>query len=67
MKFEIIYHLEGTRKVGAVVPDSVPLPDNWSEMSNEAKDSWIYGNQTSAELVFEDIHHATATDIVWAD
>jgi hypothetical protein len=67
MKFEIIYHLEGTRKHTATVPDSVPLPDNWSEMSTNEKDSWVFDNQTHAELVFEDIHHATATDIVWAD
>ena len=67
MKFEIIYHLEGTRKVTATVPDSVELPDYWAHFTNEEKDAWIFENQSSSELAFEDIHHATATDIVWAD
>jgi hypothetical protein len=67
MKFEIIYHLEGTRKVEVTVPDSVELPDVWSEFTNEQKDAWIFSNQTESKDVFEDIHHATATDIEWAD
>lgn len=67
MKFEIIYHLQGTRKVEAVVPDSVPLPDNWSEMSEWQKDGWIFNNQTEVRDIFEDIHHAEAESIEWAD
>ena len=67
MKFEITYHLEGTRKVEVTVPDSVPLPESWSDYSNDEKDAWIFSNQTEAKDIFEDIHHATATDIEWAD
>ena len=67
MKFEIIYHLEGTRKVIATVPDSVPLPDEWSEYDNEQKDAWIFSNQSKSEDIFEDIHHATAMSIEWTD
>lgn len=67
MKFEITYHLEGTRKIEVVVPDSVPLPDDWSGFTNEDKDAWIFANQSGSKDVFEDIHHATATDIEWMD
>ena len=67
MKFEIIYHLEGTRKVEIVVPDSVPLPDDWSRLAPEDKDSWIYTHQTESKDIFEDIHHATATSVEWSD
>ena len=67
MKFEIIYHLEGTRKIEATVPDSVQLPDNWSDYSNEDKDSWIFANQSESKDIFEDIHHASAIGVEWAD
>ena len=67
MKFEITYHLEGTRKVIATVPDSVPLPDEWAEYDNEQKDAWIFSNQSGTEDIFEDIHHANATSIEWTD
>lgn len=67
MKFEIIYHLEGTRKIQVVVPDSVPLPDEWSEYNYEEKDAWIFANQSGTEDIFEDIHHANATSIEWTD
>lgn len=67
MKFEIIYHLEGTRKIKVVVPDSVPLPDEWSEYDNEQKDAWIFSNQSGTEDIFEDIHHANAMSIEWTD
>lgn len=67
MKFEITYHLEGTRKVEIVVPDSVPLPDDWANYTNEEKDSWIYTHQTESKDIFEDIHHATAMSVEWAD
>lgn len=67
MKFEITYHLEGTRKVEIVVPDSVPLPDEWSVLANWEKDEWISANQTEVKDIFEDIHHATAMGIEWAD
>lgn len=67
MKFEIIYHIEGTRKVEIVVPDSVPLPDEWSVLANWEKDEWISANQTESRYIFEDIHHAEATRVEWAD
>ena len=67
MKFEITYHLEGTRKVEIVVPDSVELPDVWSDFTNEQKDAWIFSNQSEAKDIFEDIHHATAMSVEWAD
>ena len=67
MKFEITYHLEGTRKVEAEVPDSVELPDFWADFTNDQKDAWIFSNQSGSRDIFEDIHHATATDIEWAD
>ena len=67
MKFEIIYQLKGVRKIHAVVPDSVQLPSGWEGWSPEIKNAWIYENQTSSEFVFEDIHHAEAESIEWAD
>jgi hypothetical protein len=53
--------------VEVVVPDSIPLPESWSEYSNDEKDAWIFSNQSDVQDIFEDIHHATATDIEWAD
>lgn len=67
MKFEIIYEVKGTRKIIAEVPDSKELPLQWSEWSLIAKNAWIYENQTSSDFVFEDIHHAEAESIEWAD
>ena len=67
MKFEITYHLEGTRKVEAEVPDSVELPDFWADFTNDQKDAWIFSNQITVRDIFEDIHHASAQSIEWAD
>ena len=67
MKFEITYKLEGTRKDIATVPDSLELPDNWADYTTIQKDEWIYENQTSHEIVFEDIHFAEAESVEWAD
>jgi hypothetical protein len=67
MKFEIVYELKGTRKDVATVPDSVALPDNWSDYTLSQRDEWIYENQSSCEVVFEDIHFAQASSVEWAD
>ena len=67
MKFEITYEIRGTRKVEIVVPDSVQLPDDWSRLAEEDKDSWIYTHQTSSKDIFEDIDYARATYVEWAD
>jgi hypothetical protein len=67
MKFEIIYEIKGTRKDIAIVPDSVELPDNWARYTLSQRDEWIYENQTSHEVIFEDNHFAEVVDIEWAD
>lgn len=67
MKFEIIYHLEGTRKVVITVPDKHTLPDDWDSLTKAAKDEWIYSRQSKSEITFEDIDHAEAVAIDWVD
>lgn len=67
MKFEIIHEIKGTRKTEAVVPDSVQLPDDWSDRTTIEKDAWIYENQSASQLIFEDIHHAEAYSVEWMD
>lgn len=67
MKFEITYTLQGVRKDTAIVPDSIPLPDNWSEWTPYDKDEWIYTNQTSHETTYEDIHFVSAEAVEWVD
>lgn len=67
MKFEIIYEIKVTRKVEIVVPDSVQLPDDWSRLAPEDKDSWIYTHQSSSKDIFEDIDYATAMSVEWSD
>jgi hypothetical protein len=66
MKFEIIYQLKGTRKVIAEVPDSYELPLSWGDMSEADRDEWIYNRQNRGEIVIEDIHHAQADSVEWA-
>lgn len=67
MKFEIIYGLKGTRKHIVTVPDRNLLPDGWSEYTLAQKDAWIYDHQTLVDVIFEDLHHAEAESIEWAD
>lgn len=67
MKFEIVYHLEGTRKVEIVVPDSVQLPDYWAHFTLDEKGAWIYTHQSESKDIFEDIHHAVAMSVEWSD
>lgn len=67
MKFEIVYEIKGTRKHLVTVPDSVELPEDWARYTQEDRDSWIFLNQSSAEIVFEDIDHAKALSVEWAD
>lgn len=67
MKFEITYHLEGTRKMIITVPDSHELPENWADWLKCDQDKWIYSRQSASEFVFEDIHHAEAESVEWAD
>jgi hypothetical protein len=67
MKFEITYELKGTRKVIATVPDSFELPLDWADWVENDKDEWIYNRQSAGEIVFEDIHHAQAQSVEWAD
>jgi hypothetical protein len=67
MKFEIIYEIKGTRKHIVTVPDSAELPEDWARYTQEDRDSWIFLNQSSAEVIFEDIDHAKAVSVEWAD
>ena len=67
MKFEIIHEIKGTRKTVVTVPDSNLLPEDWSTLSLDSKDAWIYEHQLSNQVIFEDLHHAQAESIEWAD
>lgn len=67
MKFEIIYHLQGTRKMLISVPDSHQLPDDWDKLTRIQKDDWIYSRKSKSEILFEDIDSAEAVAIDWVD
>jgi hypothetical protein len=67
MRFEILYKVEGTRKVIATVPDTHELPINWGDWTDEDKDEWIFNRQSSSEFVFEDIHDVKTISVEWQD
>jgi hypothetical protein len=64
MKFRIIYALNGTRGIDVTLPEGTELPSDWSSMTYQEKDEWIYSREIAKELSFEDIDYAGAVEIV---
>jgi hypothetical protein len=64
MKFRIIYALNGTRGIDITLPEGTELPSDWSSMTYDQKDEWLYSRQITKELSFEDIDYAGAVEIV---
>jgi len=59
-EFTITYKIEGVRVVKVLLPEGKEFPINWDNMLPEIQDEWLYENQQSSELSYEDIHHSEA-------
>lgn len=59
-EFTITYKIEGVRVIKVLLPEGKEFPKNWDDMPPEIQDEWLYENQQSSELSYEDIHHSEA-------
>ena len=62
-KFKITYALNGTRAVEITLPEGTKMPEDWQDMSMDAKDEWLFGVQSNSKMLAEDIDYAEALSI----
>lgn len=55
MKFNLLYEIKGTRMIEVTLPEGAELPNNWQDMTLTQQDEWLFGNEESNKIVFEDM------------
>jgi len=63
MKFRVSYLVSGMRVVEVHIPEGTELPTNWADMTNEQKDEWLFGKQSTSRVLMEDLDYAEAHKI----
>lgn len=63
MKFRVSYLVSGMRVVEVNIPEGTELPTNWADMTNEQKDEWLFGKQSTSRVLMEDLDYAEAHKI----
>ena len=62
-QFLITYKTVGLRRILVEIPSSIQLPSNWSSLSLEEQDEWLYEVQIQSRADGEDVHTAVPIKI----
>ena len=63
-QYQITYRVEGVRVVEVTLTEGTEQPKGWELWSYEEQDLWLYENQISSRVKFEDIHFAEPENVL---
>lgn len=63
-QYQVTYRVEGVRVVEVTLTEGAQLPKGFALMSYEEQDLWLYENQVSSRVKFEDIHFAEPENVL---
>ena len=63
-QYQITYKVEGVRVVEVTLAEGTQPPQGFALMSYEEQDLWLYENQVSSRVKFEDIHFAEPENVL---
>lgn len=66
-KFNVFYKVGGNRMTEVVIPDGIQFPPDWHSRTMSQQDEWLYENQLSSRLKYEDIAYGEAVTITQED
>ena len=63
-QFQVVYETKGVKVVNVWLPEGTELPAQWTTMTYQEQDEWLYDNQDEAHTQWVDEYKGEAVNVL---